>query len=313
MQKKSSKIKFEFKSRTIISRLRSRIFGKNKVYSTDHEQERNEGRALLGYTPNIENPLTFNEKLIYLKLNYRNPLWERCADKLEMKAFLAENGFGDLAAKTLGGPYESSSEIDLTKLPEKFVLKTNHDCGSVFICDKKNTDFKHVFSTLDASLKQNYSEKQNNREWVYNNIKPIIFAEELLEPSEGTDLMDFKFFVSEGKPVFLFVASNRSTDVHFNVKDFDYNDFPCEYIYPKNKRLSKNKPPFFDEMAKLALEIGKLFDFVRVDFYSTVFGPRVGELTFFSQSGHGVFCPRKYDRYFGNKLDISFAKKQIEK
>ena len=124
--------------------------------------------------------------------------------------------------------------------------------------------------------------------------------------------MDFKFFVSEGKPIFLFVASNRSKDVRFNIKDFDYNDIPCEYIYPKNKRLAKNKPPFFDEMAKTALEIGKLFDFVRIDFYSTVSGPKVGELTFFSQSGRGVFCPRKYDRYFGDKLDITFAKEQLE-
>lgn len=312
MQKKYSKIKFLIKTHTLLSRLKKHIFARNKAYSSDEEQERNDGKALLGYTPNLTNPCTFNEKLIYLKLYYRNPLWERCADKLAIKDFLAENGFGNLAVKTLGGPYEKASEIDLDKLPQKFVLKTNHDSGSIFICDKKTTNFKSVFSALDASLKQNYSEKRNNHEWVYSHIRPVVFAEELLKPSEGADLMDFKFFVSNGKPIFLFVASNRSKDVRFNIKDFDYNDIPCEYIYPKNKRLPKNKPPFFDEMAKMALEIGKLFNFVRVDFYSTASGPKVGELTFFSQSGYGVFCPRKYDRYFGDKLDITFAKKQIE-
>lgn len=308
MEKKLSKLLFEIKCGSLLPHLKYKFWYSKKKTTSVEESETYKAYSALGYLPNLKNPKTFNEKIMFLKLNYKNDLWKTCADKLKVKEFLIKNGFGQYVPKTLGGPYDNSKQIVLDSLPRKFVLKTNHDCGSVFICEKGKTNFSQVFERLDKSLEVKYTDRNHNNEWVYQDIKPVIFAEEALTPSEGNDLLDFKFFTSKGRPIFLFVASQRNTNIKFNVKNFNYDDMKCEYIYPKNRKLSKAKPPFFDQMSKIAIKVGSLFDFVRVDLYSTNQGPKIGELTFFSQSGHGQFFPRKYDSIFGKMLDISFAK-----
>lgn len=308
MQKKISKLKFRIVSKTLIPSIVSKLRFKNKL--TCIENDKKNFYRSCGYWPDYDLPKTFNEKLCYLKFNYKNDLWKRVADKLELKEYLKEIGLGFLAVETLAGPFDDANKIDLSLLPVKFVLKTNHDSGSVFVCDKSSTNFNLVFVRLNESVKKKYDPAKN--EWVYEDIKPCIFAEEFLHPSDGNDLMDYKFFFSKGKPLFLFVASNRSKDVRFNIKDFDYNDIPCLYIYPKNKNLPIDPPPYYSQMQKYATQIASHFDFVRVDMYSTTQGPKVGELTFFSQSGHGCFAPRKFDYAFGDELDISFALKGVE-
>ncbi len=307
MKKTISKIRFILKSRTLSGYLTGKLSRNKVAFACEEERELSIAKRCLGYLPDLQNPKTFNEKLIYLKLHYRNPLWKRCADKLAMKDFLAENGFGKYAIKTIGGPYQSASEIDLPKLPEKFVLKTNHDCGSVYVCKKGETDFDSVFTKLDISLKTEYSKRGSNGEWVYDDIKPVIFAEELLEPSEGNDLYDFKFFCFNGVPKFLYVISNRNTDERLNLKNLDYSDIDCIHVMLKNKRLSKKPPVDFEEMKTVAFALAPKFDFARIDFFSTTKGPRIGELTFFPTSGHGAFYPRDFDRYFGDQLDITFC------
>lgn len=64
----------------------------------------------------------------------------------------------------LYGVYESSKEIDLESLPNKFVFKPNHSCGEIIICkDKLSLDWGHAFKLLDDSLGRNYF--YTNGEW----------------------------------------------------------------------------------------------------------------------------------------------------
>ena len=76
----------------------------------------------VGYPLNLDNPQTFNEKLNWLKLYWHNPLIPICVDKYLVRNYLKERGLGyllnDLIAK-----YDSVEEIDLQKLPNRFVLK----------------------------------------------------------------------------------------------------------------------------------------------------------------------------------------------
>ena len=312
MQKKISKFKYMFKHGTVFRAVYKKLIPQNRIdFKSKKDLEVFAGHDALGYWPNLDDPQTFNEKVMWLKLNYRNSLWEKCADKFAMKSFLKENGFGHLAPEVLGGPWHSSAEIDLNALPKKFVLKTNHDCGSVFFCDKSKTDFQPIFKKLDESLYKKYSD--NNNEWDYENIKPVIFAEEFLVPAEGEDLCDYKFFCMNHDPKFLFVASNRSKDVHINFKTLDYQDIPLEYVYPPNKKLGNTKPKFYDDALNAAKIICQFFDFVRIDFYLTIEGPKIGEFTFFPHSGHGRFFPKKYDYEFGKMLNLSFAAKNHSK
>ena len=192
-----------------------------------------------------------------MKYNYRNNLWKEVADKLGGKEYLKKLGYEKYLPKVYG-IYSSSKEIDLDKLPNQFILKTNHDSGSVFACEKGKTDFQKVFEKLDKSMERKYS--QTNEEWVYEDIKPAIFAEELLSQADGGEIIDYKFFVYNGKFKWGFACLNRNVDAHFVVfeDNFEIQDTDYIYIRPKKKDYPK-KPNDFDLMVKIAEDIGKNF------------------------------------------------------
>jgi len=302
MQKKSSRHIFVLQSHTVFKYLRRRFFPpKLGDELSDEEKENTVCRSIFKYRFDCRYPVTFNERLVWLKLHYRNPLWAQCSDKLGGKEFLHQSGFGQYVPRTLG-TYASSSEIDLSKLPEKFVLKTNNDSGSVFLCDRSRTNFDDVFRKLDHALTRDYASEK--REWVYDSVRPVIFAEEILQPERGDDLADFKFFCFSGHVRFLFVGRHRNSDVRFSLHRRDFALIDCMYIYrlpPRNER--REKPSCYDELVSLAEQVSKPFDFVRVDMFATKDGPRIGELTFFSQSGQGLFSKDKYDYEFGHFFD----------
>lgn len=210
MVKLSSNLLFKLKTYTFNSWIKTK-FLKKKIQAS-RNSEASFDKLFLGYAPNLENPFSLNEKRIWLKLNYTNHLWRTCAGKLKVKDFRVKQGLSGYAVKTLGGPYKNSREIDLNSLPEKFVLKTNHDSGTVFVCEKGKISFHDVFKKLDESVSSKYLGSGDNHEWVYDQIEPLIFAEEFLEPSEGNDLCDFKFFCFNGVPQFLYVIFNRPKD-----------------------------------------------------------------------------------------------------
>ena len=299
MTKKITRFKYYLRNKTLFKRIFYKLFCSKKFVSTINPTSQNfKGKYAFNYKYDCNNPRTFNEYLGWIKYNYENDLWKKCADKIKVKDFLKENGFNDYVPKLLG-IYSNVNQIDLDKLPNKFVLKTNHDCGSVFICNKQTTDFNKVFSKLSLSLKKSYF--NDNGEWVYKDIVPQIFAEELLEPNEGEKLYDYKLFSFNGNFGFGFVAQDRNVDCRFTLIDENFNYIDSDYIYlrPKKTDLPK-KPKDFDLMVKVANKIGKILNFARVDFYQTSKGIKIGEITFFSQSGLGAFTNSKYDFQFGN-------------
>lgn len=300
MQKKFSRVRFLLHNHTFFKTVYAHFFRKH--FENVVRDQNYRANKLLNYKFDCSKPRTFNEYIVWIKLNYRNELWKRCADKIESKKFLSSIGLGDYLPKTFG-IYNHSNEINLDMLPDKFVLKTNHDCGTVFICEKGVTDFKRIFKKLDDALCTKYS--NSNEEWVYENIKPRIFAEELLIPNAHIkELVDYKFFMFAGEIGFGFTAQNRFKDTRFTLFDKNFNPIPCEYVYLKPaKKDWPVKPKCWDEMMDICNKISKHFEFVRVDLYWTNNGPRIGELTFFSQGGMGPFTKKKYDFEFGKLFE----------
>ncbi len=177
------------------------------------------GALVCGYPFDLEHPRSFNEKISWLKFHYRDPLWERVADKLECKRFLEEIGLGKYVVPVYGA-WDSVDEIDLESLPDEFVLKTTHDCGSVFLCKKGETDFGSVLEKLRKSMGRRYSEEQRNGEWVYDNIVPRVYAEKLLHPHPSFgDLVDYKFSCADGRVLFGIECIGRLHDLRNNLFD----------------------------------------------------------------------------------------------
>ena len=156
---------------------------------------------------NLKNPQTFNEKLQWLKLYDRNPLYTTMVDKYKVKEYVANIIGKEYIIPTLA-VYNNVEDIDFDRLPNQFVLKCNHDSGGLVICkDKSKLDKKGAIKKLSKALKNNFY--YNGREWPYKNVKPCVIAEQYMEDSETEELRDYKFFCFNGDVKILFVALGR--------------------------------------------------------------------------------------------------------
>ena len=92
-------------------------------------------RLKCGHKLNLENPQRYNEKLQWLKLYYRDPLWTQMVDKYRVKELVRER-VGDEYVVPCLGVWNRAVDIEWDKLPNQFVLKTNNDSGNNggFIC-----------------------------------------------------------------------------------------------------------------------------------------------------------------------------------
>lgn len=159
----------------------------------------------------LNHPKTFNEKLQWLKLHDRNPLYTTLVDKYAVRDYIKEKLGEEYLIPLIEGPWTNAKDIDFDKLPDQFVLKCTHDSGSVVICrDKEKLDIKSAVRKLNKALKYNFY--YAGREWPYKNVKPRIIAEKYME-NESTDediinkgLIDYKFYCFNGQVKYLYVS-----------------------------------------------------------------------------------------------------------
>lgn len=257
----------------------------------------------IGKKLNIQNPITFNEKLQYLKLYDHNPIYTKMVDKFDAKSFVSEKIGSEYIIPTLF-TWDSIEEIDFDLLPNKFVMKCTHDSGGVIICkDKNNLEFNEVKKQLKKFLNRDYF--YVHREWPYKNVKHRIIAEVLLENESSSDLADYKLMCFNGKVEYTFVCSNRFSEDGLNVTFFDrhWNQMPFERHYPKSKEEIK-RPNNYEKMIVLAETLSKDVPFLRVDFYEVGSKIYFGELTFFPGSGYEEFYPEIWDKKLGELIDL---------
>lgn len=263
-----------------------------------------EWQILMGYKLNLKVPKTFNEKLQWLKLYDRNPLYTKLVDKVLVKNWVAEKIGAEYIIPTLA-IWECAEDIDISQLPDQFVLKCNHDSGSIIICrDKSTFDIKKAKEKLSKALKQNYY--WNSREWVYKDIRPLIFAEPYIIDYEKNDLPDYKFFSFDGKVKVLFIATERAsktTEVRFDFFDMDFNHLNVENGHP-NANIIPKKPKCFDMMIRSSEILSRGIPHVRCDFYEANGKMYFGELTFYHWSGFVPFQPYSFDEYLGDFIKI---------
>ena len=164
-------------------------------------------KASIGKELNLSNPVTYNEKIQWLKLYDHNPLYTALVDKYEVKKYVA-SVIGDQYIIPTIGAWDSVEEIEWDKLPEKFVLKVTHDSGGLVICkDKAQLDKKKAIARLRKSLKNDYY--LEHREWPYKDVKRRIIAEQYMEDLRTHELRDYKFLCFDGEPKVMFVATDR--------------------------------------------------------------------------------------------------------
>lgn len=261
-------------------------------------------REKAGYELDLSNPQTFSEKLNWYKLNDRNPLMAKCADKIAVREYLTEKGYGDMLNE-IYGVYDKVGDIDIDKLPEQFVLKAAHGSHmNVIVTDKKAVNWTQQKLLMRTWLKQDIY--WSGREWVYKDLPKRILAEKYLEDETG-ELRDYKFFCFNGVPRYMEMDFGRFTDTpHRNFYnselEFQFFDDGTPYDEQEPHLLSAD---CFNAMKTIAADIAKDFpQFVRVDFYSSRGKIYIGELTFFDSGGFEFFEPKEFDIKFSEQWNI---------
>jgi hypothetical protein len=250
----------------------------------------------------LENPQTFNEKIQWLKLYDSTPTKTRLTDKYLVREWVREK-IGEKYLIPLLGVWERFDDIDLDRLPDRFVLKANHGCGwNIVVKDKRTFDQAAAGRNFSRWLNTNFA-FVNGLELHYKDISPKIIAEEFVE-NEGGDLYDYKFWCFNGVPRFLALIAERHTGLKMSFYDLDWNRLPFGHSYPRYEKPVP-RPGNLGEMIEVAKKLCRDFIYVRVDLYRLDDGSlRFGEMTFTPASGQCIWDPPEYDLLIGQMISL---------
>ena len=210
-------------------------------------------RLRVGRKLNMDNPTTLNEKLQWMKFNYRFPLQSIVSDKLLVRDYVKEK-IGEEYLIPLLGSWKDYEDIDFSLLPKQFVLKCNHDSGGLVVCtDKDKLDFTKAKDKVEKSLKSNFF--YIGREYQYRNIKPRIICEKFISDN-GNVPMDYKIYCFNGKPDVTLVCKDRfSKNTHrasYLYYDQEWNFVPLNKGDEKIQNPKIERPKNFEKMLEIA-------------------------------------------------------------
>ena len=255
--------------------------------------------------PNLKHPRNYNEKLNWLKLHDRNPLYTRLADKCEVKKYVSDKIGNDKVIPLLG-VWDHFDDIDFDKLPDQFVLKCTHDSGGFKICKDKNTfDKEGARRFFTAELRKNFY--WNKREWAYKDIKPRIIAEPYIDSLGKPESYEYKLTCMDGVcKVFTICTGIAHSDFELRTNDNydrDFNHLPW-YAFYKNSKKPVVIPPQANEIIEYAEKLSEGIPQVRVDFYIIDNKVFFGEMTFYTWAGMIEFTPPEWNDIMGSWLRI---------
>lgn len=256
----------------------------------------------------LDSPLTFSEKIQWLKLYNRNPEFTKMVDKFEAKEFIKELNIPNLKIIPTLGVWNKFEDIDFEKLPNQFVLKCTHDSGGLVICKDKSTfNLKTARKKINHSLQRNYY--QWTREWPYKDVIPRIIAELYMEEPDNPELKDYKFFCFNGMAKYCQVIADRHSDETIDFYDRDWKHQPFIGLRPTahHALTAHHVPTKYKQMLNIADALATRIcsPFVRIDLYNINEIIYFGEITFFPFGGHGTFKPHEWNKKLGNLIAIS--------
>lgn len=258
-------------------------------------------RVMIGGKLDLKNPVTYNQKLQWLKLYDRKPEYTTMVDKYEAKKYVADK-IGEEHIIPTYGVWDRFEDIDFNKLPNQFVLKVTHDSGGVVICrDKETFDINAAKRKLKGSLRRSFY--WVGREWPYKNVKPRIIAEKYMCDNSERELVDYKFFCFNGKPEIMYLSRDTAENPGTDFYDMDFNLLALR-MRDQNSGCSNERPECFEEMKELARILSEGLRHIRVDFYYVNGCIYMGELTFYHCSGLAPVRPDEWNIKLGAMINI---------
>ena len=268
----------------------------------------------LGYKCNLRNPRTFNEKIQWIKLYDRNPLYPKLTDKLQVKEIVTKVLGEEYVIPLLAGGFSHFDDIPFDDLPDQFVLKCNHDAGSTVVCnDKKTFDFESARQKIEMTLRRNYYH-YFGKQWGYKNIVPQVFVEKYMTDGSDSGLRDYKFFMFNGECRCVFFCDDRFLNGGMKVNCYDnqWNLLPFTWGNYPNTTTIIPRPQKFEEIKTIATKLSAIVGnaIVRIDLYEINGKVYFGEFTFYPGGGLYKFYPIEWDFTLGSWIDLSNCNKR---
>lgn len=275
------------------------------LWESDERRIRRKFRSELGREPDLDHPVTLNEKILWLNLRHRDPRWIGCSDKVAVRDFVRER-VGERYLVPLLGVYDDANDIDLDTLPDSFVIKAAHGSGwNLIVRNKQDLDWRQAKGALQDWLARSYY--SHKREWQYRDVPHRLVIEELLIDENGEVPDDYKVWCLRNgaeETLFLQVDMDRFTRHTRNYYDLDWNRLPFEKVDAPNNPTDKPRPEGLDEMISVARTLSEGFCLVRVDFYCLPDRIYFGEMTFTPDAGMAKFEPAEWDRRLGDLIEL---------
>lgn len=289
-----------------------------------YKKERQRIFKSIGYMPNLRNPQSFNEKVLWKKIHDRNPLLPIISDKYKVRDYLKEV-LGEKEAEKILIPLfyvtDEPETIPFDNLGEEYVIKPNHASGLFILAEniegKKRYTIVHndnriVLSDCDRSRKEIVHTCKDwlsmtygfyQLEWAYQKIKRKIIIEKLLRDADGEPPANYYFTVIHGecRMVAIFYKRHDDKRVERYTSEQEYVNFKNRKNPAGYRKKSDNPAPEL-ELVKI---LGKPFDYVRVDLY--LLNDRIffSELTNYPASGGLPFHQVSDDFELGSKWKLT--------
>lgn len=247
----------------------------------------------------LDNPKTYNEKLQWLKLYYKDSRIPQYVDKYQVRTYVKSKGLDILLNELLWEGFKPN-EIPFDELPDKFVIKVTHGQGFNIICtDKTKLDYDETIITLNKWLNAKFLPSYG--EWFYGVVKPRIIIEEFLGSEAGEVPEDYKVLCFNGTPKYIIVDTDRFNNHKRNIYDLEWNLIEGYKMgFPNDKIMEK--PKLLNELIRYSSILSDNFPHVRVDFYINNNNIRFGEMSFTNGAGFDDIQPKGFNLELGNYI-----------
>lgn len=248
------------------------------------------------------NPVTFNDKIQWLKVFYHKEILHQLVDKYAVREYVKEK-VGVQYLNELYAVYDKPTEIDFEQLPNQFVLKGVHGFHlNLIVKDKNQLNLKKTKFLLSKWMFKNHY--RNGKEWAYKNVKPRIIAEKYLEEFGKEVVNDYKFFCFNGIPKYILVYMDRDIEDQMCFLDLNWKKLPFKTEKSKFFEGEVEKPENLNEMIEVVQKLSENFPFVRVDLYNINNCILFGEMTFYPTDGRERYVPDEYNTIIGDYIEL---------
>lgn len=240
-----------------------------------------------GRVPDLEYPTRFTELVQRRKLLDRDPRMAPMADKVAVKAIVADRLGPEWVIPML---WSGEAFPQGRAWNQRVMVKARHGCRQNLILDPGDA----ARAVAAARLTRRWMRKPYGQwldEWLYTQIPRGL----LIEPFVGAGSalpVDYKVYVFGGQATHIQTHLDRGSRHRWFVHDAGWRALSAS-------APAITRPSALGAMLAAAEELARDFAFARVDFYQPGAQPLFGEVTFYPGSGLDPFDPPSLDEEMG--------------